>query len=649
MRRLAVVVLFAAFTIPHAGASDPDVADHTIVQVKGRLEAATARFTVRYTITAPKGVARDATTLELPEGGVATGATVIADGVSRVLALGDANGASAKLDRVEVQAGGPSRTSAILIEAKSGRSLEVSVASPRNGAVTLELEISAATCFYRDVRYVGVPDSWKPALAVELRKQYARLDAIQNACAGNSTVWIGFPSPELAKRPALDGRVGAFAARVALDETHFVRVELDVASMLGEVPRDLATAIVVDGSRSLTARQIEVQRALVLSYIDRAPEGRVQLVAFSRTARALLPGWMAATQARTRIERELQALAQRNGSNFDAGLVEAASWLERITGTRRIVLVTDERMAERLANTPPATLRRLLPASTLVHVVVVHSDQEPPARDETTALASLAAATDGMSVRTGLPKEGLDATLLVRPIRLDSIEIKAPGWRQSTALIGGTCGADLGEGESCSWWGEGASLAGPIAIEALAWGRRIVRVVRPDPTLGAGLARELTMLHILDPERQTLAELASRAVNGSSSLYASWGGSHGYADTPSGRILTGHCCMSATPSHSATFGLGHGTKGSAVPKPPLDLKPQLAAGVAGCIGAHDVRASVEVTLSEIVHVEVVALGPQSVASERVKTCVEDAIWDTSVNVPPQFHHATSVVTFEGRR
>src|SRR5207248_10867476 len=120
------------------------------------------------------------------------------------------------------------------------------------------------------------------------------------------------------------------------------------ARELTDVPRDLHTAFVVDGSRSLLDEERAAQAAIIASYLEHAPHTLVQLIAYSRAAHALLPAWQSSESVGARIAAELHVIVPRNGSNLDAGLAEAGAWLARTSGTRRVVVFTDERLADRL-------------------------------------------------------------------------------------------------------------------------------------------------------------------------------------------------------------------------------------------------------------------------------------------------------------
>jgi len=641
MRRLAVAVLLVS-----SGAAARSVVEPTdagaasrLTAVRGELAGAIATFRVSYAYEIEEpGYGATIDTLDLPATALVVAATVRRDGVTRRLDLVRADQASKQWDALatdeETDQAPGARRAAVLITGRSG-SVTVSIASPRRGRVELELELATQTCFFRDARYVVLPEAWGPLARSTLRTIVKPSDELAEACGlmGEGT-WVAFAAPEVARRRSGD-RLGAFAGRLVTGEDHLVRVEVDLAATLADVPRDLATVLVVDGSRSMTDAQREAQRELVVSYLRGAKETRVQVIAYARTARPLLPSWSVASRAVARVERELRALAPRNGSNLDIGLAEAGAWLAQIEGTHRVVLVTDELMSSRVQGIPPATLKRALPAGTLVHVVSAVGSGDGVARDDSIELGALADATDGMAVRVHKGLAPIDATMLVRPIAIDQLEITAPGWTQFEPSPGiATCGAvaepELAAGRSCAWWGHGDVTSGPIAIAGLMWGTRVTRVLRPDPAHGLEIARELSLSSSLETELLERVERMARGVNSQWSLYSEWGGTGRYHEG-FGFGMSGSCCGGGSFTSQTSTGIGTMGRGSRYD--PDDLTAQLAPAVAACqLGDERARVQIEMTLLEIVDVTVeIDARSRTNPNElrKLRACVEDVIWDAS--------------------
>ena len=620
----AVLVLVLVGSVAYAEpATDPDV--HASY-VSGELRGTTAAFRARYAVRFEGPTyAMSTTTLIVPAGAAVTSVVVHAPDGAHRLTLVDANRARDKFMAINNQPGG--KRWAVLVDARSG-SIDLSFAAPRDANVTIDVELQMPTCFYRDVRYAEVPVEWKRVLSPHLRTRAGRSIELGPACPSDSVdadeLWVAFPSEQLAHRPAGSERVGANAARIDLDEAHIARLEVSVAKSLGEVPRDLATAIVVDASLSMTRGQLEAQRDLVKAYAHAAGDTQVQLVAYARTARALLPSWTTARIALPRLDRELRAIAPRNGSNLDAGLAEAARWLAKTTGTKRVVVVTDERLSRQLQATLGSLAKRL-PQGTLVHVVAV--DEFSTLERDRGIGRALAEGTGGMAVRVGMSGDPIDATMLVRPIRIDNLAITAHGWKRFSQTLTSTCGNELGEGHGCVWWGEGDAIAGPLVVEGFIWGKRVARIVTPDASRQVELARELMQMSVLDERAFARAQKLSRAASAAWAFYGEWGGAGGYELGSMSIHGSSHrCCGSFRTGSVPGVTIGRVNPGPKLPT--VDLSPQFAHVITRCeLGDAHVEAELELTESEIVDVHVLA-------PPAVVTCVEDAIWDTSVSVPP---------------
>jgi hypothetical protein len=636
--------------------------------IHGKLEGPTAVFTARYVIPVQSAIYTAAHSgIDLPALGLVTAATVTSNGGAHPLGMLPAEEVETKFGELaNVEDGavtGRDKANAVTITSSTGRA-EIGLASARAGVFTIDVTIAAPTCFYRDVRYVSVPASWRKVADFTLRRIPVNEKAVTAACEPPSDdgfdeprTWIGFAAPELSRKPSGD-RVGAFAGRLPLGEEHIVRVELGLAGHLGDVPRDLATVVLVDGSRSMSPEEAEAQRQLVASYLRAAPDSRVQVLAYAHTSRPLLPGWTSAAQAAGRVDRELRGLAPRNGSNFDAALSDAAEWLERIQGTRRIVLVTDERMADRLEATPPATLRRLLPPGTLVQVVAVDERAGEPRRDEDAKLAALAAATDGMAVRVGPlddPKQ-LDATLLVRPISFDMIKVKAPGWTEldispERAKCGNEAAGLLPEGQSCTWWGEGDVSSGPVVVEGLLWGKRVQRLLRPDASRARDIAREISARDVVGEKVKEKVDGLARAVNTHWSLYVEWDGPERYSGGFGFGMSGGVSGCGCGGSHDIGIGVGRGHL--AVGWDPPDLASQLRPLLTAC-HVENMRVSVtlEMTLVEIVDLTASLDFPTdspTAIQRKQQACVEEALWEATPMVRHVEPRASYNVVLEAKR
>ena len=637
-----VCILASTATAVAANREDP-------TRVTGRLDGKTARLTARFDLAVGANDWVKGMSLTLPTGALATSAVVTQSGVAHRLELMNAEAAGAKFDALAVDKAAPGpKTSAVLIEQGYG-GLGVSAALPRAGRLVIDVEVTMPTCFHGDMRYVMVPPGWYDVAGRDLRRARATAETLVRICGANSEdggMWFGFASPELGRLKSGD-RFGVSAERVDLDDESVIRFELDVATMLADVPRDLATVVIVDSSRSISEQNREAQSALVEAYLKAAPSTRVQVISFARTAKALLPAWTTAAKARAPVVRALKSLVLRNGSNFDTGLAEAAAWLGRIDGTRRIMLVTDERMATRLAHASAASLQALLPAGTLLHVVVVSSGAGLH-RDDELKLASLATRTEGVALRLGDDSVdvGIDATRLLRPVSIDRLKLVAQGWGSLPRDEGAPKCEDemeVMQGEACTWWGQRESAgADAITVEGWIWGKRISRTMTPDRSRVLDVTRELSVRGGVSNDLMSLAAPHAQAVNSSWSLYASWGGTSGYDGVRSRGAGTGAICGC---DRIGTIGHGWGTGSGLAIRPSHDLQEQLEPAIAACrIDTARVIVAVELTWIEIADVHVTVSGATPAEGNRVTECVREVVWASEPIIDtPRDHKLVSFV------
>lgn len=670
---LGVVVATAPARAGRLAPDDAEPIDSAPASVRVELDRATptqALITARYThrVHGPGLVSWD---LDAPTDAAIVGATVEVDGATHRLALARTEEARTRREAV-LEAPGPAptrpRDRAWTATIAGGGRATVELDVPYATTATVELALVTPTCFHADTRYAIVPASFRAVLPADGRRSID--PAARAACLGDGNVHtdagdvlVAFPDRTLASRESGAARIGTATARLPLATKHVARIEVDLAARLADVPADLATVFLVDASRSLTADELDVERRVIRSYLEHAPRTRVQVVAYARQPRSLLAGWSLASQVAPRVDRELRALALRNGSNVDLAIAAAATWLERAPGTRRVVLFTDERAADAQAALVPAALAARLPPNTIVHVVAMGPGARELERDAT-LFDGLAEVTGGIAVRGSVvdasvdepardrdPAERLhDAEQLVRPIALDHLALDAPGWERD----GGTCNADgntafsLDEGQSCTWNLHGPAVAGPVRVEGDLWGTHVTRVIAPDPTRATALARAwLAITAETGADLEALQD-AAHAVSERWALFARWGGRAGYADLPRGGMA-----MTATCSSTCGGSIGGGSHdvgiGTMARTPEHALALQLRNGVAACdVASHRIEVRLETTREEIVGLDVrmepSLTGLDDAALAVKRACVIDALWDVPLSIPHAPAHAfTSLV------
>jgi Mg-chelatase subunit ChlD len=640
-----LAVLLAVLAHAHADdATEDDDALRWPTRASLRLAGTMARIEARFVIDV-EGPALTSTNMfsfALPPDGVVTAGSVRVGSHVQALALGRPETIARDLAQLTSGSGTP-RAWAIHIETTPiGATRDqavVGVVAPRPARMTLDVTIEAPTCFFADARHVLVPERWR----VRGGAPFARADELAEACgrATESENWVSVPARALARRQPGEQRIGVIASRLPLQSQHLARVEIDLAGTLSEVPGDLHTAIIVDASRSMTDEKRASQRATVDAYLRATPLGRVQLIAYARDARALLPSWTPAITAAPLIARAFATLIPKNGSNVDVALAVAGEWLARTRGTRRVIVFTDELVARELGQrleTHPDSITAGLPTKTIVHAVHLFGDGGTLVRDDDALLARVASATEGICVQGGADERStIDASILVRPLSLDNITISGPGWRELDDLPLACNSARLLEGHTCAWLAEGTAAAGPITFAGFLWGRRIVRVVQPDPGHARALARMLVHYTGLTHELHEQVQRAALAVNDAWSLFATWGArSGGYPDEPSGGGTGwGTICDCRG---FGTIGHGSGT-GSALSSD--SVQRQLAASVRACKPRSQVTVELETTRDEIVAVTVAVDDTRA-----VRACIEEAIWSAAVTIPGAPGHAHTTLQFD---
>jgi Mg-chelatase subunit ChlD len=640
-RLVGAAALLAGLARAHAGEEHPGEPAPTRVQAT--LDGSTAHVSARFVVHVRPGRDTASLTIQLPAHSLVTAGTVTVDGKRHPLALTSADTADTDFTAAMDRAGGRDRAWVAKLSTQPGNGVALQMAAPRKATVTLDLELDAPTCFVNDARHVAIPSSWEGALDARLRRtETAGSSELEASCGEQQGPSFAIAAPSLAKGTTIDTRIGAAADRLSVSkDVHFTRAELALTSKLGRIPGDLRTAIVVDASRSLSPDELRVQRATVVAYLAVAPRGSVQVISYARTATPLLKAWMPASEAATQIDRALKAMTPRNGSNLDAGLAEALAWLGKTKGSHRILLFSDERLPHRITNAL-ASLGGKIPAGTILHSIVLDGGQGTLERFDEAQLAPLAAATTGIAVSSGLDDKGhVDATILARPISLDHVTMRTPGWH-ALEHAPRTCldDASMPEGTSCIWWGEGSASSGDLTFEGRAWNRVVSRTVHPDSSRSLSLARHLSALGILPDELDHEIDLLARAVNGTWSLYGTWGGKAGYADLPGGGGSGwGTTCDCAAPG---TIGHGSGTGSGRRSNFPEELRGALADAVAGCHpDSARVGLTVETTLQEIVDVGVTVMP----AAPAVRDCIVEAVWRVPLAVKDAPEHATTELAY----
>jgi von Willebrand factor type A domain len=663
MRRVAILALFLVARTAYADTTDTDT-DTTDVDgsprtatpywLHGKLDGITAKLGLRYHLDVVGPNRANQFDIMLPTGGVATAATLTVDGVKHRLALDAADHATEVFGALTDVAAGPHRHWAAQITKGMMTDLSVTIASPHSATLTLDLEVDVPTCFKNDRRLISVQAGWRGSIDRSLKIAVigtpeapvtspclAKLPTAFDDDDDRSMIWIELPTSEVLSQPFGERRIATIGHRIDVEHGHFARVEIDLASQISQIPPDLMTVFVIDASRSMADGELEAQAKIIESYTRLAPQSQIQIVAYSRKARPLLPGWMVASYAQPRLERELATLATNNGSNVDAGLVEANAWLEHANGTRRVIMFTDELLGDRVAGIEPKALRDALPANTLVHVIALDhgsASVKSLVRDDEIVLGHVAIDSEGLAMRAMGDDNGqFNALELLRPLALERVKLHDDGWTEmavesnaSSCSVDGT--NDLVEGDTCVFWGDTKNGATTMKLEGLLWNHKFSRVIKPagEPRM---LARILTGFAASLGDAEAEIELAAHAVNAQWSMIATWGGVDGYADQSATEIYGGFGCGCG--GSSDIGGIGGG--GTLSMQRMGSISDQITRATNACHVKTKVTISLELTLDEIVDVDVATEDAADLA------CVTEAVWATPLALMKPADHDTAKV------
>jgi Mg-chelatase subunit ChlD len=587
------------------------VAADGVTSVKAKLIGDAIALTVTYQVKpSDPGVRR--LDLDLPAEAVITGATVTAGGKTQKLALSSASQVEASLDELTRERGGSEKDTRWAFAIQGNLYAPAFVyAVPKAGTVKLALEVVSPACWYKGARYAVVPKTW---VAKVLVKQRVTTEPACAVAAGEDEAWISIAAKEPTQPFVVTG------TSVEAGDQRFAAIEVVLASKLTTVPNDLATVLVVDGSRSMTKEQLAAQRALVASYLKEVATTQVQVVTFAREAKPLLAKWSKARDVDARIDLALEQLVPANGSAIDSAIGEAATWLGQAKGTKRVVVFTDDLFALSVTK-QISTLAAKLPAGTTVHVVKVADG--PLESGNRLALEPLATATNGRTlVGSG------DATMLTRSVSLDAIKFEGEGWNVDHM----TCAPIQAEGTSCTLLATSRRGAGALALTGML-GSEPVRVPIELDTKHPTAAARRFLSGVFDGDSHAASlRTQSEAVTPETWLYGARGAPSSYGDgwatIGTGRYST-TCKDCAAPAQQYS-----GVRKT--PGPYTKLVKQLELATDACRDKTAVDVVVDVTGLEIADVSV----PASVPDQQ-KRCIETALWGASLTPYPKV--ATSPV------
>ncbi|MCB9714423.1 MAG: proprotein convertase P-domain-containing protein [Myxococcales bacterium] len=420
--------------------------------------------------------------------------------------------------------------------------------------------------------------------------------------------------------------------RVEVDaDSHFLRLELEVAPELQALPRKASVVFVVDASRSV-ADDVLAQLRLARAYMAHVPDAEAEVVLFRRKAERIAGDFLPAEKLWAELERAETAgrLELGNGSALEEGLRVAGRALRGRAGPKRIVLLTDARLRSRFALDDGLRGLELAPRDTVAHLVVPGDSRaaELLERDDGHPLAPIPAASGGVlfGLRSLHEDKALEpgALALVRPIAIDDFSID---------------GVDLtlapeppevfAEGTSYGFMIESARAPGRLLLHGKIWGRDFRRVVRSSRGFGDATAAFVFSEdehHDLSPEQMMKIAMRGRAVSPVTSYLAVEPGVRPSTIGIEGRGAGGGGSGEGTIGLGGVGLIGKGGGGGG-PRKRWTLAELMAPGVEACVAAHHpaegwgLELAVETTSQEIVDVQ--ATGR---ASRAMTDCVVEVAW-----------------------
>ncbi|MCA9627354.1 MAG: VWA domain-containing protein [Myxococcales bacterium] len=275
--------------------------------------------------------------------------------------------------------------------------------------------------------------------------------------------------------PAKPARIsGEFGQHVFAKQRVLTHFEFRLAPRLSSPPKQASVVLLVDASKSMASRT-DAARDAARGYLSYLPDAHVQLVYFDRKTDKRFKDWVSAERAR--VDLGVFSPTQGNGSELGAALDAADELLTDRTGPRRVVLFTDT--LTRSSLTPGKLKGRLRRSRALLHVVDVTLGRSALTRDDAHALSPVAATTGGVMWHGGFDDSDVsrhDAEELVRPLRLHSPELTAPGVPADVL----PSAQELSEGQAIGLTELVSVPSGFVRLQGKLWQESLARTLSPD-------------------------------------------------------------------------------------------------------------------------------------------------------------------------
>jgi hypothetical protein len=428
--------------------------------------------------------------------------------------------------------------------------------------------------------------------------------------------------------PAAGSLAGGLAQVVLGPDRVLFHGHVDAPPHLGEVPSNVAVAIVLDTSKSM-AVDLPAAMAAARAYLRNfAASAEVTLVTFDRHVATPLGSALRAADAIARMQAF--APTPQNGSQVDAAIARADAVLAAsAAGARRMLVLTD--LLTRRELTPQRLAAIALRSRCTVHVATVDlSATSSLTRDDDDAWSAFPRKTGGVFWHAETPADDrVDERVFeewARPKRID--HLKVTGFPEDFAPPDA-----LEEGSGLEHLGIAKTRSDRIAVEGELWSRPVTFAATSSPAeerrwsalvFGSSLLSDLT-----EPEQRLLA-MKGRAVSPVTSYLAIEPGVRPSIDG------LDEVSQGMGDGFGRGGGVGHGAFGGTchfepLPDPQEFLDRELAQGWSRCGGTGAASIALESTRAEVVEVTGVTA---AVPNAKAAACLQEAAW--ALDLPMSF-------------
>lgn len=427
--------------------------------------------------------------------------------------------------------------------------------------------------------------------------------------------------------PRIDGALAAHGIGPvqALNRWHF-----ELAPRLSQVPKGAWVVVILDTSRSMGQEKIAAAELAAKATLSHFGDARVEVLTYARAVRQRYGRFVSSPEAIQDLTGQPRLM--ENGSQVDLALGLADQLLSQVPpgAPKRVLLLSDTQARSTLAVEDLG--RRLKRSRALLHIGDIRSASPDLERHDEHPWAPVARTTGGLvwsaAAKTDMRDDFAQRVYeeWARPIRLDHVEVRAPGVPAESLSVP----LSLDEGEGTTELRFSSTLVPWVELRAELWSAPVRHVLRPS----AAEAKRWAALAFGSPEFEVLNDQEILAL-----------ARHGGAVSP----MTSYLAVEpgVRPSTEGldwgrgegiglgslgTVGHGSGTGGGGLGIS-FDAEGWLTARIGSawnaCGGAPKGAAvALETTWREIVDVTGVELSSPNLTKEE---CLQEAVWNLDLD------------------